>query len=725
MRSALSFDHFELLETLGTGGMGTVYRARDTQLDRDVALKVLRKDLGPEYVNELQHEARVTASVNHPNVVQVFSFGRAHEQYYLVMELVDRGTLDDLIQEKGKIPEEKVLRAGIEVARGLRAAFHKGLIHRDVKPANILFNNEGTAKISDFGLAGLAEPHGQTAGAIWGTPYYVAPERLNNAPEDFRSDIYSLGATLFHAAAGRPPFEGETASAGELRALKDRPLKLNVVAPEISPGTATAINRMIAPDPRLRYHSYEGVIAALEKARGRLLGEIRPSRAKPVLVGGALLLAAVAIGGWLISHRSHHPAALPQPVQKKSANAPAIDLDRNFADARRQLVQGKYTEARAAFARLAADAQNKQPLYDWAKLNQALAALLDHEPSQMQQALQAIENAGTRGFKDPQLGALLLETARRANTRTSITVADLPEHGGQAFSLFFAGLVDIDLERFDSAIDLLEKYLHRQPKNDFAWMAEYKPLAQQFLNDSCAWLSWRERRSDAKTPAQLNTALSDLRSLLPKLRSATIAREASLEEKTLAARVSDAQSLEQTQREEQQRALLAREMPQWNAGLEAFRRAAAVYDFESASKAVRTANVTEPSLKSTRDAYQRAADSLVLWKRDLITDLNAHGYNVALQVNNLQYSGIAGASATGLKLRNPYGFTEVDWLKIPPTTLLEASSAFASDADRKWRCAVFGWLIGQTSAANKLFDAACALKPSYGADRKFFEEPKH
>src|SRR5205823_765000 len=152
------------------------------QLDRDVALKLLRKDLGPEYANQLQQEARITASVNHPHVVQVFSFGRDHDQYYLVMELVDRGTLDDLIAEQKKLPEADALRAGIEVARGLRAAYQKGLIHRDVKPANILFNAEGMAKISDFGLAGIVEPNAQTSGAIWGTPYYVAPERSRPIP---------------------------------------------------------------------------------------------------------------------------------------------------------------------------------------------------------------------------------------------------------------------------------------------------------------------------------------------------------------------------------------------------------------------------------------------------------------------------------------------------------------------------------------------------------------
>ena len=336
IRIARSFNHFELRETLGTGGMGTVYKARDTQLDRDVALKLLRKDLGPEYANQLQQEARITASVNHHHVVQVFSFGQDHDQYYLVMELVDRGTLDDLIAEQKKLPETDVLRAGIEVARGLRAAYQKGLIHRDVKPANILFNEEGMAKISDFCLAGIVEPQAQSSGAIWGTPYYVAPERLNNQPEDFRSDIYSLGATLFHAVAGRPPFDGETTSASDLRALKNNPLKLKDVAPDVSRPTANAIARMIAPDPRLRFASHDALILALKKAERILHGEPEPWSAKAALLIAGATLIALILFGWIFF--SHHRAGTK--VTASASSTPTFDINREFNDGRRQIPGG-------------------------------------------------------------------------------------------------------------------------------------------------------------------------------------------------------------------------------------------------------------------------------------------------------------------------------------------------------------------------------------------------
>ncbi|HEX8680581.1 MAG TPA: serine/threonine-protein kinase, partial [Chthoniobacterales bacterium] len=258
-----AFDNFVIVETLGVGGMGSVYKARDTRLERFVALKLLRKELSadPAEAARLEQEARVTAAVNHPNVVQVYSTGSAHGQIYLVMELVDHGSLDDLMAQHARLSERQVLDAGIQVAKGLQAAHERGLIHRDVKPANILFSDAATAKIGDFGLAVAAEQTAEAARKeIWGTPYYVAPERLNNAPEDFRSDIYSLGATLFHALAGKPPMEGDTTSAAELRALKANPPSLRSIAPDVSRETARVIDKTLAPDPANRFGSYAELI---------------------------------------------------------------------------------------------------------------------------------------------------------------------------------------------------------------------------------------------------------------------------------------------------------------------------------------------------------------------------------------------------------------------------------------------------------------------------------
>jgi serine/threonine protein kinase len=264
-----TFDHFVPVETLGAGGMGTVYKARDTQLERFVALKLLHKGPGSEadHAAQVQQEARIAASVNHPNVVQIFSLGMDHGQFYVVMELIDHGSLDDVIESQGRVAEHQVLDVGIQIARGLRAAHRKGLIHRDVKPANILFVDEQAAKIGDFGLAAFATQDAQNDTVIWGTPAYVAPERLSNQPEDIRSDIYGLGATLFHAVAGKPPIDSSTTSANELHELKQRPAALAAIAPDVSPGTVRVLERMIAPDPKQRFSFYDDLLAELDAAR--------------------------------------------------------------------------------------------------------------------------------------------------------------------------------------------------------------------------------------------------------------------------------------------------------------------------------------------------------------------------------------------------------------------------------------------------------------------------
>ena len=218
-------------------------------------------------VAQLQQEARIAASVNHPNVVQIFSLGMDHGQFFVVMELIEHGSLDDLIASHGRVSEHQVLDIGIQIARGLRAAQRKGLIHRDVKPANILFVDEQAAKIGDFGLAAFASKDPQSDSVIWGTPAYVAPERLWNQPEDVRSDIYSLGATLFHAVAGKPPIDSSTTSAAELHELKQHPAELRAIAPEVSAPTACVLQRMIAPDPMERFSSYDEVLTKLDAAR--------------------------------------------------------------------------------------------------------------------------------------------------------------------------------------------------------------------------------------------------------------------------------------------------------------------------------------------------------------------------------------------------------------------------------------------------------------------------
>ena len=361
----LQFGNLLLLSALGIGGMGTVYKAVDLALNRYVAVKILRKKFAgdPKFIEIFSREARAAASINHPNVAQVFSFSDQEGQYFLTMELLERGSLDDRITKLGKVSEADVLQIGAQIAAGLRAAHQRGLLHRDIKPGNILFNGEGTPKIVDFGLALAQHETGSEKAAdggtiIWGTPYYIAPEKLRGQPEDFRSDMYSLGATLFHALAGRPPFDAKTASEVVAKHTTTPAHNLKTYNPTVHELTANVIGRMIAKEPNDRYENYDALINELQQAeRAMLAAKSGPTivtesgervSIMPIIVTISALLATILVIVLLWVNRSKFgletsdtPAPPPPPIASvpgtnKSSGAsvwkrpaPANDVDFN------------------------------------------------------------------------------------------------------------------------------------------------------------------------------------------------------------------------------------------------------------------------------------------------------------------------------------------------------------------------------------------------------------
>ena len=268
-----AFGNYQLERELGQGGMGTVYLAKDSGLNRHVALKILRSDLGedPSFATKFLDEVEVTASLAHPNIIRVFTLGEQDGRLYLVMEHLDQPNLEDSMQARGKIPEKEVLEIGMGIASALQFAHEEtGLIHRDIKPGNILFGRGNIPKLADFGLAAGARSALGQQDEIWGTPYYVSPERLLREPEDIRSDIYSLGATLYHALAGRPPFEAETAEEVARRHISDRPPPLRSFCPEAQEQTVLTLDKCLAKKTDTRWTGYTEVINQLADALRRV-----------------------------------------------------------------------------------------------------------------------------------------------------------------------------------------------------------------------------------------------------------------------------------------------------------------------------------------------------------------------------------------------------------------------------------------------------------------------
>src|SRR5471030_576506 len=267
------FGNFVLERQVGSGGMGAVYLGRDLTLNRTVAVKVLKPELvtDQKFMATFLREAEITASLNHPNIVQVYAFGQHEGVYYMVVEYISGGSLDDKIAERGQITELEGIEIGIAVARGLECALERGgLIHRDIKPGNILFNANNTPKVVDFGLSWSFDTTDHFDGEIWGRTYYVAPEKLERETETFRSDLYSLGATLFHAMSGRPPYEGEDPKAVAMKHLNGNVVSFKAFVPDISDQTTYAVSKAMARYPEDRYESYAAFIEQLEDAKRRI-----------------------------------------------------------------------------------------------------------------------------------------------------------------------------------------------------------------------------------------------------------------------------------------------------------------------------------------------------------------------------------------------------------------------------------------------------------------------
>ena len=257
---------FILIEELGRGAMGCVYLAMDESLKRLVALKVIRKEYGedPKMLETVQREAQAMATLNHRNIVQVYSFGRFQEQPYFVMELLEGERLEVMMGDGKQVSEIRALEIALDVAHGLDAANQAGLTHGDIKPANILMNDHRVAKVVDFGLAKFMEPGAEIE--VWGTPYYIAPEKARKKGEDSRSDQYSLGGTLFHALAGQPPFDGSTPTKVVVAALKEDTPDLRDFNPNVTEKTAAVVRRMMDKNPNRRYPTYASLLSDLNLA---------------------------------------------------------------------------------------------------------------------------------------------------------------------------------------------------------------------------------------------------------------------------------------------------------------------------------------------------------------------------------------------------------------------------------------------------------------------------
>jgi len=277
--------NFLLERELGAGGMGGVYMGRDKMLDRPVAVKVMLKEYGsdPEFVEKFKKEAQAAAKLIHPNIAQIYSYGICDGMPYIAMELASGGSLYSVMNANpGKTDIQRVMKICQQVAQALQCSTDQGFVHGDVKPENILLDANGNAKLVDFGLAAMQKDTDE----IWGTPYYISPEKVRKEPVDFRADMYSLGGTLYHALTGVAPFEGEDSVAVVRKRFDGMPAKPSSIRPEISPAIDALVMRMLELDKEKRYPSFEALIQAFKDVlTSGLSAGAAPAASKPSASG--------------------------------------------------------------------------------------------------------------------------------------------------------------------------------------------------------------------------------------------------------------------------------------------------------------------------------------------------------------------------------------------------------------------------------------------------------
>tara|TARA_Y100001933_G_scaffold63043_1_gene63087 strand:+ start:369 stop:2138 length:1770 start_codon:yes stop_codon:yes gene_type:complete len=266
-------ERYEIVEILGEGGMAFVYKARDKQLQRYVAIKTLK----PNYVNQekfvdrFRREAQTAANLNHPNIVQIFDWGIDDEPYF-VMEYIEGNTLTSIISGNRTVGLNDILYIGSQVANGLKEAHKRGLVHRDIKPGNIMITPDGKVKVTDFGIVSLQNEESDITktGAVLGTASYISPEQAQGKPVSFESDLYSLGTVLYELIAGKPPFTGDSPIATATKHLTDKPEKLSNFRKDIPKALENAILKLLEKRPSDRFKSAEDLRALLLQQRKQI-----------------------------------------------------------------------------------------------------------------------------------------------------------------------------------------------------------------------------------------------------------------------------------------------------------------------------------------------------------------------------------------------------------------------------------------------------------------------
>lgn len=732
------FGPYTLLRRHAIGGMSVVFIGQDNTLGREVVVKILNEEYGSDEkrISAFEEEARITASFSHPHVVRVFTTGRAFNRFYIAMELVPGGHFEHHIRERGMIPEKEVLPLAHQVAAGLKAAHAAGLIHRDIKPGNILLDAGGNAKIVDFGLALVTKGGKAQATEIWATPYYVPPETIEGLPEDFRSDVYAFGATLYHALAGKPPCNEESMDTNRLRDAKKKILPLAKVASWISADTCAVVDRAMAHDPQQRYRSYDDLLGALETARQRLAsGPATPGPAKKgtgkvarrapskggeklALAGASLLVVgAIAFGIWLVTQPEAPPA--PNGTAAPVVSTPTTGSGEQslragpaYREAGEALRAGDYGKARQLFAEVRDLPGVLQPTGSWAACEAVVCSFLDGRSGEAKKEVRAAsEHLQSSPGLDAGIRTVLVDALSKTSGFRGIVRKQETAAGPDLLVALMHGLKNWDQGLLELAMPHFEAVLAAEAKGSDAWISPYQEIVRGYRNDA--------QKIAAIDPAELPTtaeACGALAAELEKLHG---------ELKTKGRAPFNVRSL-QLDLERQARVLknpaASPTVPADGDVLATVRKNAAECRFSEASALIKSPGFVEKSGQEMTAAILLLTEAAAAFLGDLEDKLAKAPENLMLQLRDKSPAGtITGSRNGGLKALDATGSPrDIRWADLSPDSLIELHRQLVKEETseierlrRHEQAIAFDLLAGDPSRAKEAATVLAARYPAF------------
>ena len=328
MQNEVLGERYQLQEPIGRGGMATIYRGRDMRMERTVAIKVLREvySTDPKFVTRFQREAKAASALQHPNIVQVYDYGQSDGSYFIVMELIEGADLRRYLRSRGVLAIDRAIIIAHDVALGLGAAHRRGIVHRDVKPQNVLVGRDGSIKLTDFGIASVYKDINAerltTTGMTLGTVQYYAPEQAQGEIVSPAADVYALGIVMYEMLTGRTPFDGDTPVAVAMQHIQDTPIPPTQYNPNIPQVLEDIIMRCLEKVPEMRYRDGSTLARALEVLGEEEMGEQLPSK----LSSGGLKTATSASAFSTVPQRPTNNGSRvnnePQPIALKGTSSP-------------------------------------------------------------------------------------------------------------------------------------------------------------------------------------------------------------------------------------------------------------------------------------------------------------------------------------------------------------------------------------------------------------------